>query len=238
MHLTRLILFFSIFLSFNFSYAQWGLLRTLGAGGGIQFGVLNPSMNDLNNEFKKAGLPEFNKPFLGFGGGGHLSLGGIRIGGYGISGSQSDEKTRTFAENLYTTKVNIEYGIGFGTIGYEVLKKNKYSISLDFGIGGGGLDIYISDRTSDFNYWDETLLIQVNTTNISRTLNYSFFSLQPSLNFEFYYSNLLKFFLSGDYNFILSDRWRKDGDLNLVNVPRFNFNGFSLRIGIYAGLFF
>lgn len=234
----RIIFVLSFLLLLNTSYSQWGLLRTLGIGGGVHFGVLSPDLSDLNSEFKRVGLPEFNKPFFGFGGGGNVSIGGIRLGGFGIGGTQSNEKVRYFSGNYYTSKITIDYGLGFGTIGYELIHRKKYALSFDLGIGGGDIDIFISDRTSDFNYWDETLLIPVNTTNISRTLNYSFFSLQPMISFEFYYSNLLKIFLSGDYNFILSDRWRKDGYLNLVNVPKLNFNGFSIRIGIYAGLFF
>jgi hypothetical protein len=48
----------------------------------------------------------------------------------------------------------------------------------------------------------------------------------------------MKFFVSGDYNFILSDRWTKDYDLTVTNIPKMNFNGFSIRAGIYFGLFF
>lgn len=238
MSLIRIILFVFVLVINNHSYAQWGLLRTLGVGGGVHFGVMNPSMDDLNNELKKVGLPTFNRPFLGFGGGGNLSLGGIRIGGYGFGGSQSNQKYRTLSGNYYTSKVIIDYGVGFGTIGYEILNINKFTVSIDLGIGGGNMDIYISDRTTDFNYWEETLLIPLNSSNTSRTLIYSFFSFQPIINFEYYYKNFLKVFVSGDYNIIINDKWRKDRELNLKNVPKINFNGFSLRAGIYFGLYF
>jgi len=233
-----LFLFFILIMFAQSTQAQWGLLRRMGIGGGIHFGILNPSLKDLNNELKKFDLPEFDKPIFGFGGGGNLIIGGIRAGGYGIGGSSEKFSNRVLYNNQYSTKTKIDYGLGFGTIGYEVYHQKKFSVNVDLGIGGGSLDLYISDRTSDFNSWDETLQLSLVENNSSKKLTYSFFSLQPSVNFEYIYGNFLKFFFSGDYNFILNDRWTKDDDLKLVNVPKMNFNGFSIRLGIQAGFYF
>lgn len=226
------------FLFLNCAEAQWGLLRRIGGGGGIHFGILNPSLNDLNDQFKKFDLPKFNKPIFGFGGGGNISLGGLRIGGFGIGGSVEDETKRSLYGTKYNSVIKLEYGQGFGTIGYEFYHSKKFSANIDLGIGGGSLDVFISDRVTDYNDWNESLSIPAGMNNITRKLTYSFFSLQPSIILEYIYGNFLKFFVSGDYNFILSDEWSKDDDLKLVNVPKMNFNGFSIRFGIYAGLFF
>lgn len=237
--LKKIFLLISIFvLLFNVANSQWGLLRRIGAGGGIHFGILNPSLNDLSNELKKFDLPEINKPIFGFGGGGNLSLGGLRLGGFGIGGSIQEEKIRTLYGTNYNSEVKLEYGVGFGTIGYEIYHTKKFSTNLDIGIGGGALDIFITDRTTDYNSWNESLAIPAGISNITRKLTYSFFSIQPSLNFEYIYGNFLKLFLSGDYNLILNHNWSKDDELKLFNVPKMNFNGFSIRFGIYAGLFF
>jgi len=233
-----LFLFFILIMFAQSTQAQWGLLRRMGIGGGIHFGILNPSLKDLNNELKKFDLPKFDKPIFGFGGGGNLIIGGIRVGGYGIGGSSEKFSNRVLYNNQYSTKTKIDYGLGFGTIGYEVYHQKKFSVNVDLGIGGGSLDLSISDRTSDFNSWDETLQLSLVENNSSKKLTYSFFSLQPSVNFEYIYGNFLKFFVSGDYNFILNDRWTKDDDLKLVNVPKMNFNGFSIRLGIQAGFYF
>lgn len=235
----KIFLMLSIFFIIsNAANSQWGLLRRIGGGGGIHFGILNPSLKDLNNELKKYDLPNIDKPFLGFGGGGNISLNGIRLGGFGIGGSFDAEKIRSLYSTNYNSKVKLEYNVGFGTIGYEIYHTKKFSTNLDLGIGGGSLDIYLSDRTSNFNSWDESLLIPFGMSNITRKLTYSFFSILPSINFEYIYGNFLKFFLAGDYNFILSDNWSKDDDLELTNVPKMNFKGLSIRFGIYAGLFF
>ncbi|NPV11367.1 MAG: hypothetical protein HPY57_06195 [Ignavibacteria bacterium] len=218
--------------------AQWGLLRRMGIGGGVNFGILSPSLQNLNNELKKFDLPEFDKPIFGFGGGGNLVIGGIRIGGYGIGGSAEKNSHRTLYNNTYNTKTKIDYGLGFGTIGYEIYHQKKFSVNIDLGIGGGSLDLYISDRNSDYNSWDETLQLSLAENNITKKLTYSFFSLQPSLNFEYIYGNFLKFFVSGDYNLILNDEWSKDDELKLVNVPKMNFNGFSIRLGAQLGFYF
>ncbi|MCX8056554.1 MAG: hypothetical protein N3F03_02955 [Ignavibacteria bacterium] len=228
----------TLILLVNIANAQWGLLRRIGLDGGVHFGVVNPSLHDLNNEFKKFDLPEMKNPIFVFGGGGGISIGGIRVGGLGYGGSTEEEKIRTIYGTSYNTKVKMEYGVGYGIIGYEVYHSKKFSANFDLGIGGGDINLLISDRTSDFNLWDETLVIPVGINNITRKITYSFFSLQPSLTFEYIYGNFLKFLISGGYNFIISDDWSKDDDLELIKVPKMNFNGFTIRMGIYTGLFF
>ncbi|MCX8010096.1 MAG: hypothetical protein N3A61_02995, partial [Ignavibacteria bacterium] len=57
-----IICFFSIT-----SYAQLNLVGSLGLGGGVISGYLNPSLKDLNSELSKAGLKEFNSGLFGFG---------------------------------------------------------------------------------------------------------------------------------------------------------------------------
>lgn len=234
------VLFFILVLFFitQTINAQWGLLRRMGIGGGIHFGIMNPSLKDLNNELKKFDLPEFDKPIFGFGGGGNLVIGGIRIGGYGIGGSIEKNSFRTLYNSTYSTRTKLDYGVGFGTIGYEFFHQKNFSVNVDLGIGGGSLDLYISDRTSDFNSWDENLQISLGETNVSKKLSYSFFSIQPSINLEYIYGNFLKLFISGDYNFIVNDDWKKDDDIKLVNVPKMNFNGLSIRMGIQVGFYF
>ncbi len=232
------IFIFVSFFSIQSINAQWGLLRRMGIGGGIHFGIINPSLKDLNNELKKFDLPEFDSPIFGFGGGGNLIFGGIRIGGYGIGGSIEKNSTRSLYNSFYNTKTKLDYSIGFGTIGYEIYHQKKFSVNVDLGIGGGSIDLYISDRTSDFNGWNETLQISLGETNATKKLTYSFFSVQPSINLEYIYENFLKFFVSGDYNFVVNDDWKKDDDLKLVNVPKMNFNGFTIRLGIQAGFYF
>jgi hypothetical protein len=232
------IFIFVSFFSIQSINAQWGLLRRMGIGGGIHFGIINPSLKDLNNELKKFDLPEFDGPIFGFGGGGNLIFGGIRIGGYGIGGSIEKNSTRSLYNSFYNTKTKLDYSIGFGTIGYEIYHQKKFSVNVDLGIGGGSIDLYISDRTSDFNGWNETLQISLGETNATKKLTYSFFSVQPSINLEYIYENFLKFFVSGDYNFVVNDDWKKDDDLKLVNVPKMNFNGFTIRLGIQAGFYF
>lgn len=237
MKVTYYLLILFVFL-FQSTYAQWSLLRRMGFSGGIHLGILNPSMKDLNNQLKRFDIPEFDKPIFGFGGGGNLVIGGIRLGGYGIGGSLENISTRNLYNNFYTTKSKIDYGLGFFIVGYEIYHRQKFSANVDLGIGGGSLYLYISDRIKDYNSWDESLQLSLSTSNLSRKLTYSFFSIQPSVNFEYIYESFLKFLISGDYNFVLSSEWKRDDDLKLVNVPKMNFNGFNLRVGVQVGFFF
>lgn len=235
----KFFLLFIFYLTFyEISTPQWGLLRRMGIGGGIHFGILNPSLSNLDEELKKYDLPQLNKLLFGFGGGGNLTIGGIRIGGFGIGASTEEENIRSLYGTNYYSKINLEYGVGFGTVGYELYHSKTFSVNVDLGIGGGSLDLYISDRTTNYNSWNEVLLIPAGINNITRKLSYSFFSLLPTISFEYFYENFIKFFMSGDYNFILNDKWTKDNDFKLINVPKMNFQGPSIRFGIYVGLYF
>ncbi|MBU2444914.1 MAG: hypothetical protein KJ666_04990, partial [Bacteroidetes bacterium] len=64
-------IFLSVFIIFISSslYAQTSIVGSLGMGGGVIFGSLNPNMKDLNVELKTAYLKEFEGGIFGFGGG-------------------------------------------------------------------------------------------------------------------------------------------------------------------------
>ncbi len=232
------ITYFILILSLNTVFPQWGLLRRIGVGGGVHFGILNPALQGLNSEFKKYNLPEFITPLFGFGGGGNLTIGGIRIGGFGISGGSKLETKRITNTGLLNTRTKLEYSTGFGTIGYEIYHSKKFSANLDLGIGGGKLNLYIIDQNTDYDSWSETLGAPYNSSNISRKVTYSFFSIQPSINIEYIYGNFLKFFLTGDYNFIINGSWEKDDSFSIIDAPKLNFDGFVIRFGTYLGLYF
>lgn len=221
----------------NTSFSQWGFISTLGAGGGVQFSYLSPSLDDINKEFKKVGLPELNNSILGFGGGGGVSFGRIRVGGYGWSGKTSATSNRNYNSENYESKIKLDYGGGFGMVGLELYQTKKFVLNFDLGIGGGGLDFFIIDKKSNFDTWDESLYPLTSSGNYSRKISYSFFALQPSIVIEYIYGNFFKMFFATDYNFILNGNWDRDDEFYLVNVPKMNFNGFSIRLGFYLGIF-
>ncbi len=219
-------------------FCQWGLLRTMGIGGGIHFGYSNPQVKDFNIELKKFDLPEIEKGIYTFGGNFLISLGGIRAGLYGFGGNNSVEGKRSYGGNIFTSKVKMEESFLFGFIGYEVFNSKIFLICVDLGIGGGDYTFYITDISSKTISWNDALQMPVSFSNITKKLEYNIFSLQPVLTFEYIHKNFFKLFLSGGYNFILNGSWIKDDEFEISDAPKINLNGFSIRSGISIGIFF
>lgn len=221
--------FLLLFISTNL-YAQTSIVGSLGMGGGVIFGSLNPNMKDLNVELKTAYLKEFEGGIFGFGGGGGLTLGNIRFGGYGIGGGK--EILTSIPGGNIISKLNYGYGVGY--LGYEFLKIDDVRFSFDIGVGGGSIGIQMINKTQGTIDWSN---IFFPATNNSKSLEMNFFYYQPSLVLEYIYGGFLKFFVAGDYSGVVNGDWKQDGEFELMNVPNMKFNGFSIRAGVYLGIF-
>ncbi len=240
-------IFFVLLITFisSPSFAQMSIIGSLGMGGGVIFGSLNPNLKDFNSELKKAYLKEFDEGFLGFGGGGGMTLGKIRLGGYGIGGNKELTSKRpwvgstTPTDDYFITISQISYGYGLGYIGYEFLRLGDFRFAFDLGLGGGSFELKNIDKSSTTNIitWDHSLSNHIYLNAYSRTLSMSFFYYQPSLVIEYIYGGFTKFFVAGDYSGIINGKWRQDGEFDLINVPNMKFNGFAIRAGIYLGIF-
>jgi membrane-associated protease RseP (regulator of RpoE activity) len=113
--------------------------RRVGSGGGA--GYFGPGMtffdfDDLNSIFATHNLPEFEEQQFTFGGGGWGQAGRVRIGGYGIGGTQTISNDTLHIENAF--------GAGFFELGYSVVSENHLLITPLLGIGGGGISMKIT----------------------------------------------------------------------------------------------
>lgn len=225
-------IFLSVFIIFISSslYAQTSIVGSLGMGGGVIFGSLNPNMKDLNVELKNAYLKEFEGGIFGFGGGGGLTLGNIRLGGYGIGGSKEVRTTVTGGEVIS----KLDFGYGLFVAGYELLKFGDLRFAIDVGIGGGSIDLNLINKNQGAVDWSNVFLP---VSNSAKNLSMNFFYYQPSLVIEYIYGGFTKIFIAGDYSGIVNGKWKQDGEFELLNVPDMKFNGFSIRAGIYLGIF-
>ncbi|MBU2446681.1 MAG: hypothetical protein KJ666_14085, partial [Bacteroidetes bacterium] len=196
-------------------------------------------------ELKTAYLKEFEGGIFGFGGGGGLTLGRIRIGGFGMGGDRESQSKRPFrgltspTDDHFNTITKLSYSYGLGYIGYEFLRLGDFRFAVDIGLGGGTIELKNIDRASSQSIitWEHSLGSHLYLIAYSRVLSMNFFYYQPSLVIEYIYGGFTKFFIAGDYSGIVNGKWKQDGEFELMNVPKMKFNGFSIRAGVYLGIF-
>lgn len=118
-----------------------GTGRKHGGGGAGYFGpgFLFFDYAPINRVLSNHRLSSLNKRQFAFGGGGWGQVGRVRIGGYGIGGSQSVSND--------TLDVEVSYGAGFFELGYTLAKDKNFMFTPLFGIGGGGISMKITPST-------------------------------------------------------------------------------------------
>jgi membrane-associated protease RseP (regulator of RpoE activity) len=92
--------------------------------------------DDLNSMFALHSLGQVEEEQFVFSGGGWGQVGRVRLGGFGMGGSQ----------NISNADVNVEvgYGAGFFELGYSVVNAKHFMFTPLLGIGGGGLSLKIT----------------------------------------------------------------------------------------------
>ncbi|ABX30882.1 conserved hypothetical protein [Petrotoga mobilis SJ95] len=137
--ITLIILLIGLVFSQEVKNGQYG-----GLGGG-DIGAQWLDVKELNTQLTAAGLPELKDVALANGGGGYGVMGRFLIGGegYGISTNEK-ESGKT---------VQLDIGYGTFNIGYLIFSKQAFRIYALGGIGGGGIELKISQdpASSDFD---------------------------------------------------------------------------------------
>jgi hypothetical protein len=123
--------------------------ETVHSGGGAGYfaaGVQFTDLSDLNNRMADAGYPTFSSEMVSIGGGGYSVTNRILIGGEGhglISGDQGYQGRN----------VSVGGGYGLFTLGYLFRPNRNLRVYPRLGLGGGGLQLEISDQgdATDFD---------------------------------------------------------------------------------------
>jgi PDZ domain-containing secreted protein len=99
-------------------------------------GYMSFDYSALNTIFTNRHLPSLDKNQFVFGGGGWGQGDRIRLGGFGLGGSQTVSND--------TLSVEVGYGAGFFEMGYNIVNAKHFLLTPIIGIGGGGLTIKIT----------------------------------------------------------------------------------------------
>lgn len=111
--------------------------------GFFQAGYQSPDLNGLNTALGAAGLPGFGQDFLTLGGGGFFTAGRFLIGGEGHGLLTGEEST---PDGEFRTRLTGGYGMF--NLGYQAWSDGALDIYPVLGIGGGGMQLEIIERSS------------------------------------------------------------------------------------------
>lgn len=204
-------------------------------------GVFTPGTTDLNNRASAFGVPEFPKigvPAIGFSGmvtPGFIPF--LRLGFMELSGSVSESGTSQGFQKEISYSASL-WGL---TVEYSLPWFRKYSISLGCVVGKGSRSIQVS-RNADGPYsWENEwggLNNPVSTVgSYTRTFSNTFFTITPTLNFDYPLAHVLSLRVGTGYVIPFSTTWKMDNDQTVNDMPGGITKGsFYYTIGLHAGL--
>lgn len=205
-----------------------------GGGGGFVVGWNMPNVDPINLKLSEIGFPELSTSgVFTTGGAGFIYIGfikNLRVGGMGYGGSTSSSSTINGINN------EAVYSIGGGglTVEYTLPFIKNIGVSAGATIGGGSLSLELYSNDGNFS-WDELL---GNSSNISRKIYNSFWTLTPTLNVDIPVYRFIALRLGTGYQFTFAGDWEADNRKSISGVPSdLSADGFFIQVGIFAGFF-
>ncbi len=240
----KLLIFVLILISFHSSFAQEGedvgWVARFGAAGGFSPTLVFPNVDAVNLQIKNMGLENLSgKGMIVYGGGGYayiMLIDNLRIGGMGLSGTQSSKGTI----NGFNKEVKYNYGLGGFTAEYTLPFIKNIAVSVGAIIGGGSSSIEIFQNQNNFTWsgiWNDVSDKSKTTQNIYRKITNTFFTITPTLNVDIPLSRFIAFRIGGGYITSLANGWKVDNEQDIGNIPSdLSSSSFFIQTGIYFGL--
>lgn len=223
---------------FTFSFLQlWaqetpGKKQNYGGVGYFMVGYSGLQMDELNQSFKSAGIPELATGAISIGGGGHYIYKNFIIGGegHGLAGASAENSEY---------KTSHSAGYGFFNLGYVVLQGKAINLYPLLGIGGGGMTVSVTDKSKLTNSFDDVLHDPARESY----LNTGGFLMNFSLSSDYFFAGSKSdkyssgFFIGLKVGYILNltgNDWYFSGN-KLDNSPKAGISGPYIRIVIGGG---
>lgn len=230
-----------IIISSTFAYSQTGKFfdAPFGGGGGYVPAWYIPKVDEINNQLKVLGIPEFSTSGLyTSGGAGFIYIGFVkhlRIGGMGYGGSM----TKSITDNGLNKEAVYSLGGGGFTVEYTMPFIKDVGLSLGAMIGAGNINVEIYSNLGQQDWltiWQN--VDQLQSDNRYKKINNSYWMFSPTLNFEIPLYRFVVFRLGVGYQLTFGDDWTYDNDQVLNNVPSgLNANSFFIQSGLFVGFF-
>ena len=184
-----------LFLLIGHIYAQEGedvgWVVRFGAAAGIAPGFVFPNVDPINNHLASIGIPELSKGIFVYGGGGYayiMIVDNLRLGGIGLSGSQST--SGNLGQNYFNTNFEVKQSFSFGglSVEYTLPFINKVALSIGAIIGMGTQTVNVYQNRGGYSWnsiWPQPIFSSLpsNPGNYSEVKN-SFISITPTMNLD------------------------------------------------------
>ncbi|MFA7420490.1 MAG: hypothetical protein WCZ90_12465 [Melioribacteraceae bacterium] len=246
----KLALFLLLLLSCTRYFAQEGedvgWVARFGAAGGISPSYVFPNLDALNAQIKTFGIPELSNGMFLFGGGGYayiMIVDNVRIGGIGLSGTQSTSG-KVYGAGFVGWNHEVKYNYGFGglTIEYTLPFVKNVALSIGSIIGGGSQSIEIFENQDSYKWgdvWPEPgIADKIKLLGVNTNIKNNFFTFTPTLNLDVPINRFIALRVGAGYVMNFSSDWKINNDQNIVGVPKdLSSNNFFIQTGIYFGFF-
>ena len=113
--------------------------------GYFEIGAVSVDLSNLNAVLHTSGYPKLSPRFFSYGGGGLSFVDRFVIGGEGIGFFKSSVTGNG-------NKLSLSGGYGVFEMGYRLFKTRKTSLYPLFGIGGGGLNLRVTEQNLSSNF--------------------------------------------------------------------------------------
>lgn len=223
-----------------------GWVARFGAAGGVSPSYVFPNLDALNSQINTLGIPELSNGMFLFGGGGYayiMIIDNVRIGGIGLSGTQSTNGKINYT-GFGSTNGEINYNYSFGglTIEYTLPFVKNVALSVGGIIGGGSQSIEIYENRIPYTWataWPlDVTSSMMSNPGISTDIKNSFFTFTPTLNLDVPINRFIALRIGTGYVMNFSSDWKINNDQNIVGVPKdLSSNNFFIQTGIYFGFF-
>ncbi|HOP49799.1 MAG TPA: hypothetical protein PK887_04160 [Ignavibacteriales bacterium] len=210
-------------------------------GGGINFNFVNVNIDPINDAlFNKFISKKLKSNMFGIGGEGFASLmivPNLRIGGFGYSASQEDNRVIDINNQKYSQNVAVEYSNGGISIDYLLPFIRSFGLIIGTNLAYGEYKVSINQNKSYF-LWNDIGNNQEDNNIINRQILCKFYTLSPNIKIEIPLNNFIMFRTAFEYNFSFKNEYKQDDNRTLYNVPdKFNGDSYNIVAGIYFGLF-
>lgn len=210
-------------------------------GGGVSFNFVNVNIDPINDALYNQFLSKkLKNNIFGIGGGGFASLmfvPNLRIGGFGFSGKQDDQRVIQINGADYSQNVEVEYGYGGFSIDYILPFIRSFGLTLGTNVSFGEYNLKIYQNKTFFS-WNNIGNISNDPNVINRQIRCDFVALSPNVKLEIPINNFIMWRLSYEYNITVNNKYYQDDERTLYNVPsKFNGDSYNINTGLYFGLF-